>query len=160
MEEGGELALGQDDGLGELVEVHPQQALDGVAHLAGRAGEDLLAALESGLLRGRPVLGAAHDPGRGVGPPAQLEAQADPRLGAELVDDRRHEAVVVVAGHRPVEGEGDGVDHGGLARPGRPDERHQVDVGEVDGGRLAEGAEALHLDGERPHASAPWCSSS
>ena len=61
-------------------------------------------------------------------------------------------APVAPARHRAVEREADRVEHGRLARAGRADQREEVGVGEVDGGRLAEHGEPVQVQPQRPHA--------
>ena len=160
VEEVGEPALRQHDGAVELVDVEPEQPGDLGRHRAGVGGEDLVAPLQPGLLRRGAVprpLDQAH--GR-VALLAELEVEADPGPRARLVDDRGDGAVVLVAGDAAVERERDGVDDRRLAGAGVADERHELDVGEVDRAGVTERAEALQLETERPHGVSASSSSS
>ena len=151
VQEPGEAALGQHHRLGEPVEVQAQRLLHRLAHLRGPAGQDLGAPLQPGLLGGGPDVSAPHHPDRGVALAVHLELEFRPGFGRELIDDRGHRPVVVVAGHRSEQGEGDAVDDGGLARAGRPHQSAQLHVGEVHLGVVAKGGEPLHPQPQRPH---------
>ena len=157
VQELGEPALGQHHRLGEPVEVQAQHLLDRLAHLRRPSGQDVAAALQPGLLGGGPAGGAPHHPDRGVALAVHLEVEFHPGLSRELVDGRGHGPVVVVAGHRAEQGEGDAVDDGGLARSGRPHQSGQLHAGEVHLGVVAEGGEPLHPQLQRPHARSGSC---
>ena len=85
-----------------------------------------------------------------VRPPSSKSSRTRARV-LGLVDHRRHGPVVVVAGDAAVERERDGVDDRRLAGARVADERDELDVGEVDRRRVAERAEALQLQPQRPH---------
>ena len=72
-------------------------------------------------------------------------------LGEALADDVPHDLCVVVAGHSPVEGEGDRVDQAGLARAGGAGEGEQIGPLEVHFGGLTKGGEPFELEPLRPH---------
>ena len=153
VQEVGEAALREHDGLVELGEVQPQQALHLRGQPLGVGGQHVSATLQAGLLGGGVlrVLPPPHHAGRGVGAAVELEVQPHPGLGGELVDDGG-DGLLVVAGDGAVEGEGDGVDDAALAGAGGSDECRQLDVGEVHDGGLGVGGEAGHLQAQRPHA--------
>jgi hypothetical protein len=152
VQEPGELALGQRHAGDEVVVAEADELGDRLGHLVGGAGQHLVAPLEPGLLGG----GAAaprrpHDADRGVLDAVHGEVEPDAGLGQVLADDRGDGPAVVEAGHAAVEGEGQRVDHAGLAGAGRPDQGEQVDAGEVDHHRRAEDREALGFQPDRPH---------
>ena len=165
MEEGGELSLRQHDRSVELRHIQPQNPLDLLRHGGGVVGENVGAPLEACLPGGRSAARSpAHDADSGQDLPVELEVERYPGLVAGLVDHRRYQPVVLVAGDRSVEGEGDGVDDRRLARSGRSYQRDEVHIGKIDVRPLAERPEALHRDPQRPHrpspAGASLCSSS
>ena len=100
-----------------------------------------------------PLAVPLDQPHGGVLLVTDLEVEAHPRPGAGLVDHRGDDTLVVVPGHAAVEGERDGVDDRRLARARGTDQRHELDVGEVDGARITKRAEALQLQPHRPHGA-------
>ena len=151
MKELGEPPLRKHDGLGEAVEVQAQQAPDSLAHLAGPSCQDCLTALEARLLGGRAARRASHDAHGRVELVAHLELKRHSGLGRELADHRSNSPSVVVSDDAAKQGEDDAVDDRGLSRSGRPDQRGELHIAEVDLGVLAEGGEPAHAKLQRPH---------
>ncbi len=170
VQERGELALRQHHALGELLVRQADDVLHGGVDLGGRAGEHVTHVLcgqsdvklgeveavrerfETRVPRVDGALGVAADhAAEHIARAGRLEHQANLRLGGgrgECVGDR---AAVAPARDGAVEREDHRIEHGRLAGAGRPDEREEVGVGEVDGGRLAKHREPVEIESQRPH---------
>ena len=169
VQELGEVALRQHHAGAEVAERQPEQlARRRVGDVAGAVGQRL------GLLvGGRPCrTGRAAAPAARRAPTPRRTRRAAARGRRRSARRRRRTragrcprspsgrarappcAPVVPARHRAVERERDRVDHGGLARAGRPDQREVVGAGEVDGRGLAERARS------RPSPAGPASSRS
>ena len=109
-------------------------------------------ALEAGCLGGDAAVLVALQRAHGdVALAGQLEDQADAagiRGRGEGVADF---LLVVPAGDRAIEREAERVDDRALARAGRPDEREELDVGEVDLRLVPVRAEAVENEPDRAH---------
>ena len=127
VQEAGELALREHDALGEVREREAEQPLDGGLQLAraarrGRSrGPSASMPFEERFGRARLAVADAHDPGRPVLLLADGERERDLGFLLADADDARDLPLVAVAGHAAVQGEAERVDHGRLARAGRPD---------------------------------------
>ncbi len=170
VQELGELALRQQDHLGELRPVQRQDLVHLLAHGLGAAGglapdgavvllqHRRRIALHAAVLRpstGPGVLGRAGDPAPS---PVQAELQDHLRDAAGRGVVALQSARVAPAGHVAVEGEGDRVQHCGLARSGATVEQEEP-VGaqrvEVDALGAGEGAEGRQRQGVDLHRTPP-----
>ncbi len=168
-QETGEVPLGQEHHLAELVPAHADELGDLLADLLVRAAEPLPARV--GTVFAEPALrllrrdAAAPPLGAGLGgPPGDLQpAPADGQLQADL--GRQIDGCVVAAQgragalpgarHRRVQRVADGVQDAGLARAGRPVEeeetgrRQRVEVDFLGGAEGSEGGEGQSVQPQR-----------
>ncbi len=178
-QEAGEIALGQEDHLAELLAAHAEQLGDLLADLLVRAAEvlpgpGLPVVLAQPALRlverraGAALLGAL--PGRLPGDlqPAsgdgQFEADLRTRAGRGVVAAQGHAlAALPGARHGAVEGVADGVQYGGLAGAGGAVQQEESGRGqcvEVDALRVTEGPEGRHVETMEPHRATSRTASS
>ena len=164
-----EPALRQQHDLGELRQVHAEQAADQVTRLVETAGQvsrlvvDDLLEQDRGLLRRGAAAALLRTlPGGGAG---QVEASLAER---DVEEDARSQArhgivaaqplgAAAVAGHLAVEGEAHCVEDARLAGPGGAAQQEEPGVGErveVDLDRVGEWAERGHRQRVQPHQPA------
>ncbi len=136
---------------GDLLDTRPQEVGD------GRTGRDgWVEQLQPGLLRvHQSLLVAGQCPDGGVALPGRLEHQADTACigcGGERVGDG---VLFPPAGDGAVEREAQPIDERAFPRPGRPDQREEIDVGEVSLRNLAVGTETVEKQPHGSHHAAP-----
>ncbi|CAM5514426.1 hypothetical protein STENM327S_07012 [Streptomyces tendae] len=170
-QEAGEVALGQQHDLAELLPAHAEQLRDLLADLLVGAAEVLpgagrrvvLAQPGLRLVDGRALAAELRAlPGRLPGDlqPAPRDGQLQPHLGAgadgRVVAAQRHALAAALPGarHRAVQGVADGVQDGGLAGAGGAVQQEQPggrQLVEVDALRGAEGPEGGDVQPVQPH---------
>ena len=166
-QEGLEPALGEHRDLGELGEVHPDQAADQVTGLVEAAGERHPLAVASARSTVTEACWTVVPEPRFLGRSQLGERTIRNRRPARVASSRTHGAHrgvglvgaqplggSSVAGHVAVEREADRVEHAGLARAGGAGEQEEPGLGElveVDGDGVGERPERGDLEAVQPH---------
>lgn len=168
-EELGEMALGQHDGAGEVL----QRQADGLPHQAGHVpllfGQDIRRAVGADLGEAAPGraqgvgtlarVAALRPVAAGAAGPLQQEGEVHLDAVLGLVADALEAGGAL---HPAKERQGDGVQHGGLAAAGGPEDTEDPvaqDLPEIQDLLLAEAVQPAEAQLQRDHADAPSSSS-